>query len=88
MKPILFWVVINNGNNVFDVSLATTSFTERLELSVFNILGQQLAYYRLENNGEGYAYNLDMSYADAGVYLIKMGDNSSKTYKTSKIIVK
>ena len=78
-------MVINNGNNVFDVSLATTSFTERLELSVFNILGQQLAYYRLENNGEGYAYNLDMSYAAQGVYLVKLGNNEFG--KVKRIIV-
>jgi len=79
-------VVINNGNNVFDISIATTSVTEKLELSVFNILGQKLAYYRLENNGEGYAYNLDMSYAAQGVYLVKVGNKEFG--KVKRIIVK
>jgi hypothetical protein len=78
-------IVINNGNNIFDVSLATTTFTEKLELSVFNILGQRLAYYRLENNGEGYSYNLDMSYAAQGVYLVKVGNK--ELGKVKRIIV-
>jgi hypothetical protein len=34
-----------------------------------------LAYYKLENNGEGYSYNLDMSYAAQGVYFVKVGNN-------------
>ena len=78
-------IVINNGNNIFDISIATTSVTEKLELSVFNILGQRLAYYRLENNGVGYAYNLDMSYAAQGVYLVKIGNKEFG--KVKRIIV-
>jgi hypothetical protein len=78
-------IVINNGNNIFDVSLATTPFTEKLELSVFNILGQRLTYYRLETNGEGYSHNLDMSYAAQGVYLVKVGNN--EVGKVKRIIV-
>ncbi len=78
-------IVVNNGNNIFDVSLATTSFTETLELSVYNVLGQRLTYYRLENNGEGYSYNLDMSYAAQGVYLVKVGNN--ELGKVKRIIV-
>ena len=34
-----------------------------------------------------YVYDLDMSYAAAGVYLVQMG-NSSVGYKTGRIIVK
>jgi hypothetical protein len=47
-----------------------------------------LAYNNLEKQGDNYQYHLDMSYADAGVYFVRMGDNTSKTYKTAKIIVK
>jgi hypothetical protein len=47
-----------------------------------------LAYNNLEKQGDSYEYHLDMSYADAGIYFVRVGDNSSRTYKTAKIIVK
>ena len=42
----------------------------------------------LEKEGNAYNYNLDMSYAAAGVYIIKMGDQRTNAYKTARIIVK
>ena len=81
------FTVISLPNNQYDITL-TTDFDGIASIAIYNILGQTLAYNNLEKQGNSYVYHLDMSYADAGVYLIKMGDNSSKTYKTSKIIVK
>ena len=81
------FTVISLANNQYDITL-TTEFDGIASIAIYNILGQTLAYNNLEKQGNSYVYHLDMSYADAGVYLIKMGDNSSKTYKTSKIIVK
>jgi hypothetical protein len=78
-------VVVNTGNNIFDVSLATSAYTDKLELSVFNILGQRLTYYRLEHNGQGYSYDLDMSYAAQGVYLVKVGND--ELGKVKRIVV-
>ena len=81
------FTVISLANNQYDITL-TTEFDGVASIAIYNILGQTLAYNNLEKQGNSYVYHLDMSYADAGVYLIKMGDNASKTYKTSKIIVK
>ena len=81
------FTVLTSPNNQFDISL-TTEFDGIASIAIYNVLGQTLAYNNLEKEGDSYVYHLDMSYADAGVYLIKMGDNSSKTYKTAKIIVK
>ena len=81
------FTVISLPNNQYDITL-TTEFDGIASIAVYNVLGQTLAYNNLEKQGNSYVYHLDMSYADTGVYFIKMGDNSSKTYKTGKIIVK
>ncbi len=80
-------MVLTLANNQFEISL-TTEFEGIASIAISNILGQTLAFNNLEKEGNSYNYHLDMSYADAGVYFIKMGDNNSKTYKTAKIIVK
>tara|TARA_R100001369_G_scaffold89785_5_gene127858 strand:+ start:289 stop:3216 length:2928 start_codon:yes stop_codon:yes gene_type:complete len=79
------FTVINTGNNNFDVTLKTQSVTGKLELSVYNVLGQRLVYRVLENEGEGYNYNLNMNYVKSGVYLVKLGN--SKIGKVQRIIV-
>lgn len=78
-------MVVNKGNNLFDISLNTTEYNERLELTLHNILGQQMFYRRLDNEGNGYHYELDLSYVAKGVYLVRLGNNSRGTVK--KIIV-
>ena len=40
-----------------------------------------------KSNNSSFIYNLDMSYAASGVYLIKMG-NSTVGFKTTRILVK
>jgi hypothetical protein len=80
-------VVLSLDNNQFDISLVT-SFDEIASISIYNMLGQKLAFNNLEKQGDRYNYQLDMSYATAGIYLITMGDQVSNTYKTAKIIVK
>ena len=40
-----------------------------------------------KNNNLSYIYNLNMSNAEAGIYLIRLG-NSTVGYKTGRIIVK
>jgi len=80
-------MVLTLANNQFDISL-TTEFEGVASIAISNILGQTLAFNNLEKEGNSYNYHLDMSYADAGIYFIKMGDNNSRTYKTAKIIVK
>jgi len=73
-------------NNQFEVIFNnTTSFQERLPITIYNTLGQALAYYTVENNGFGYSRVIDMSYAAAGIYFIKIGDNSLN--KVAKVVV-
>ncbi len=80
-------IVLDRGDNQFEISLVT-SFDGTASIGVFNLLGQQLAFNNLAKHGDSYIYNLDMSYASAGVYLIKIGDQKSNAYKTAKIIVR
>ncbi len=80
-------VVLTLPNKQFDISL-TTEFEGVASIAIYNLLGQTLAFNNLEKEGNSYNYQLDMSYADAGVYFIKIGDRNSKTFKTTKIIVK
>ena len=81
------FTVLTSPNNQFDITL-TTGFDGVASVAIFNVLGQVLAYNNLEKQGDSYEYHLDMSYADAGIYFVRVGDNSSRTYKTAKIIVK
>jgi len=80
-------IVLSQANNQFDITL-TTEFDGVASIAIYNLLGQTLAFNNLEKQGNSYKYQLDMSYADTGVYFIKMGDSNSNSYKTVKIIVK
>jgi len=79
-------LIVEKGNNHFNISLNTTDVTERLTLTVTNLLGQTLLSRNLDNNGQGYIYDLDMSYAATGVYLVRLGNNKSGVSK--RLIVK
>tara|TARA_R110002012_G_scaffold3289_9_gene15330 strand:+ start:4782 stop:7694 length:2913 start_codon:yes stop_codon:yes gene_type:complete len=78
--------ILSLDNNKFDVSLKTVNYTESMNLSVYNTLGQRLLYKKLENNGNGYNYKLDMSYVATGVYLVRVGNKENGRIK--RIIVK
>lgn len=79
-------IIIYEGNDQFNIKLPTTTITERLTLTVTNMLGQRLLSYRLDNdNGTGYEYELDMSYAAQGVYIVRIGN--TKIGKAKRIIV-
>lgn len=80
-------IVTTLPNKVFEITL-NTAFSDRMSISVLNALGQQVAYNNIEKEGAVYKYTLDMSYAAAGVYLVRMGDQTSNTFQTAKIIVK
>ena len=80
-------IVTTLPNNQFKVSL-NTSFEGIAYIQVVNTLGQVVVFNNLERKANGYEYDLDMSYAASGVYIIQMGDQRSNTYQTAKIIVK
>ena len=79
-------IIIDEGNDQYKIQLLTTQVTERLNFSVSNILGQKLTSYRIDNDGTGYVYELDMSYAAPGVYIVKLESNN--TSKAKRFIVK
>jgi len=80
-------IVIDEGNDQFKLLLNTTKVTNTLILSVFNTAGQRLMQYPLDNEtGNGYTYNLNMSYVSSGIYLVRLRDENNSS--TKRIIVK
>jgi len=79
-------LVLTENNNQFNIQLATTEITDRLTLTVTNMLGQTLVSYKLDNEGAGYSYKLDMSYVSAGIYFVRLGNRNVS--KIKRIIVK
>ena len=75
--------VVSLGNNQFDVNL-NSPYVGKIELTVYNVLGQRMVFHRFENTGT-FNYDLDMSYVAKGVYLVKVGNASFG--KVQKIIV-
>jgi hypothetical protein len=65
-------VVVSEENKQFRV-IMETDYEETLRITVHNILGQKMLENQVENNGTGYVYELDMSYAARGVYLVRVG---------------
>ncbi len=63
----------------------TSNYEEMLSFRVYDILGKTVVFNNIRKNGNRYEYTLDMSYASAGTYIIKMG--GKKNYKEYKIIV-
>ena len=63
-----------------------TSFNEPLRLTVHDISGQLLLENLILNEGDGYVYDLDMSYSARGVYLVRVG--TRKVGKVKRFIVK
>ncbi|MCW5518347.1 T9SS type A sorting domain-containing protein [Aureitalea sp. L0-47] len=80
-------LVVTKANNQFEISLIT-SFDGVASMAVFNQLGQSMEAHTIEKNGDRYVYQLDMSYASAGVYFIQIGDGASNSYRTAKIVVR
>jgi len=70
----------------FEISLPTSEFTERLELKVFDMLGQQIYWRSLFNDsGTGYNHVLNMSYMPSGVYFVTLGND--QVQESKRIIV-
>jgi len=79
--------VIHQGNDQYLVQLNTTEINNTLLMTVFDLNGRRLMNYPLDNEtGRGYEYELDMSYVSAGVYLVRLGDDTSSSVK--RIIVR
>ncbi len=71
----------------FRIRLNTTFSGDYLNFNLYNLSGQVLSSYRVEPDGQGqFVYDLDMSYAAPGVYIVKMGDDGQVL--TRKILVR
>ncbi len=79
-------VVVTLPNDQYRMVLKTTNIDRPLNISVFNVLGQQLLQNEVPHNGEGYVYDLDMSYAAPGIYLLRLGTRDFG--KVTRFIVK
>ncbi len=80
-------IVVTQPNNQFEITLIT-AFDEEATIGVFNQLGQNMLTTTLDKNGDRYVYQLDLSYATAGVYFIQIGNASSNSYRTAKVVVR
>lgn len=69
-------VIFENGTNQ----------QPNLPITVYNTLGQKLAYYTVDNNGNGFRKTIDMSNVSAGVYFVQVGDDTLN--KVKRIVVR
>ena len=73
--------ILNKGSNQYEIILTSAHITEDLDLSVYSMLGQKLLWKTLKKSAGVYFYELDMSYASTGVYLIRLGHKNKATVK-------
>ena len=78
--------IIMKDNYNYEISLIT-QHSDNIIFKVYNVTGQSLISRKVPYRDGKYTYNLDMSYAASGVYMVRMG-NSTIGYKVGKIIVK
>jgi len=79
-------IVSETQLNQFQVRYAPEKISETLTITVHNISGQKLISNRVEKTGDRYEFNVDMSYAKPGMYLVRLGTDSFG--KVKRIIVK
>jgi hypothetical protein len=79
-------IIKSFGNNQFEISLQTTETDETLIINLHNVLGQKLVENRIANINGRYTYNLDLSYAKPGAYIVRLGN--AQYGKVKRIIVK
>ena len=72
--------------NKFNFSLTSSTFNGVLIFTVHNSLGQLIVRNQVYKNGDSYQYDLDMSYASPGVYLVRLGNDQGG--KVKRIVVK
>ena len=79
--------IYSTDNDNFTVKL-TTDYNDLITFTVYDVNGKIVVFNNIEKtDSSSYIYDLNMSYAATGVYLIKIG-NSNVGYKTGRIIVK
>ena len=78
-------IVRTLGSNKFNISMTSQNTKEDLIINLHDINGNKLVENRLKWNNGVYEYDLDMSYAKPGAYIIRLGNQ--RYGKVKKIIV-
>ena len=66
----------DKGNNQFVAAFDAIEVSETLIVRVHNLQGQTVIQNRVQNVNGRYEYNFDLSYAPAGIYLLRFGNES------------
>ncbi|MFY0630283.1 MAG: proprotein convertase P-domain-containing protein [Flavobacteriaceae bacterium] len=77
--------LLTKGNNQYEINLTSATLQNDLDLKIYNMRGQTLLWRTLKNESGKYVHKLDMSYAAAGVYIIRLGND--KAGITKRIVV-
>lgn len=79
-------VVADLGNNQFRIIMKSTETNEPLRIDLHNTMGQCLLHNRVIKTNDTYTYDIDMSYAEPGLYIIRFG--TDEYGKVRKILVR
>ena len=79
-------IVASLENNHFRISLKSDDTDEPLRIDIHNTSGQCVLHNRVAKVYGVYTYDIDMSYAEPGLYIVRLGSDSYG--KVRKILVK
>lgn len=79
-------MIISTGENQFEVTLKS-SYDGTAYASIYNMLGQQLGIKYLDKAENVYKVRLNLSAMASGIYLVRVGGQDTKSFKTGKLIV-
>ena len=74
-------VILYKEGKQFEVSIETPPQEAPLRITIHNMLGQRLLDQNIRYSGGRYVYDLDMSFASAGIYLVRVGNSQSGKVK-------
>ncbi len=80
-------IITSENNKNFEINFIT-AYEGTAYLAIYNMLGQQLKVKMLDKIGNSFKAKLDMGEAASGVYLVRVGGQYTKSFKTARIIVK
>ncbi len=80
-------VVYSTDNKNFSISLQS-NYDGNVYVAVYNLLGQQLGFKNINKIGNSYKMELNLSNAESGVYIVKVGSQDGSSFKTERVIVK
>ncbi len=72
------FVVAEKDQKIYLVRLMKHQGNDKIDLKVYDATGKLLKFNTIRYNGESYEYDLDMSYAKPGTYIVQMGNNAKK----------